>query len=502
MEKTNVKIPWYLNPLVIIILFLLYPLYIPPVIGLILLILHHKRMKLITSYSDKYLNLIDTGYSESIELSELITSQKNELSSINTEMEIATTKKLKIDEAVDIHELIVEKENELSKINKSITKTNTKKEETIEMIKKLKEEYIELEEEVLMQSYGFFDPKYQLEDSEAYKVRLRELKDIQKNMVRTKDAVNFSRDWTVNGSKAEGRKMTNNLIRQALRTFNSECDIAISKVTINNIQSMEKRIRNVFDAVNRMNATNQVSIQVKYLNLKYEELYLALEYAQKLEQEKEEQRQIKEQMKEEEKVRREINALKAKVEKEEKHFIKAIDKLEEQKLTANEKELLDLESKLKELREKLSEVENQKEDVLNRERNTRAGYVYIISNIGSFGEDVYKIGVTRRLTPFDRIRELSSASVPFLFDVHAMIFSEDAPTLENTLHKTFHHKRLNLVNERKEFFKVTLDEIKDVVEKSHDKTVEFKMTALAEEFKQSEAIRSKQKLELEEQDIA
>lgn len=110
-------------------------------------------------------------------------------------------------------------------------------------------------------------------------------------------------------------------------------------------------------------------------------------------------------------------------------------------------------------------MEKQKEDVLNRERNTRAGYVYIISNIGSFVEDVYKIGVTRRLTPYDRIRELSSASVPFQFDVHAMIFSDDAPKLENTFHKTFHHKRVNLINERKEFFKVSLEEIKEVVEK-------------------------------------
>lgn len=450
--------PWYLQTWLIVTLFILWPLYLPPIIGIILIIFHYRKLKELQLNSQKFVNLLDSGYDESIKLSELISSQREQLNTME----------------------------------KKISTLEENKERLVQDIENLKEEYIELEDEVLMQSYGFFDPKYDLEDSEAYKIKLKEIKDEQKNMVRTKEAVHFNPNWTVDGSKAKGRKMNNNLIRQALRMFNGECDIVISKVTVNNIKSMEKRIQNVFDAVNRMNETNAISLKVDYLQLKYEELYLALEYARKVDEEKEEQRQIREQMREEQKVRREINKAKKQIEKEEKHFIKAIEKLESSKKNADVENLKELELKIAELQEKLKKVEKQKEDVLNREENTRAGYVYIISNIGSFGENIYKIGVTRRLTPMDRIRELSSASVPFKFDVHAMIFSEDAPKLENTLHKTFHHKRVNLINERKEFFKITLDEIKEVVEKSHDKTVEFKMTALAEEYRESHALRKKQ----------
>lgn len=455
----HVKINWYLQPWFIIILFILYPLYIPPVLGLVLLLIYYHKMSKINSNNEKFINLVSAGYDESIELVELISKQKNTLKQLQKE--------------------------EKSLIDK---KNNTKKE-----LEKLKDEYIELEDEVLMQSYGFFDPKYDLEDSEAYKKKLKEIKDKQKDMVRTKEAVSYFKDWTVDGNKAKGRKMTNNMIRQALRTFNSECDIAISKVTVNNIKSMEKRIRNVFNAVNKMNETNRINLKVEYLNLKYEELYLALEYARKKEEEKEEQRRIKEQIREEQKVLREIAAMKKKVEKEEKHFIKELERLEKSKNKATDSELIDLESKIKELKAKLAEVEKQKEDVLNREKNTRAGYVYVISNIGSFGENIYKIGVTRRLTPMDRIRELSSASVPFQFDVHAMIFSDDAPTLENTLHKTFHDQRVNMVNSRKEFFNITLEEIRDVINKHHDKTVEFTMTALAEEYRQSKSLKENKK---------
>lgn len=457
--RGNTKIKWYLQPWFIIILFLLYSYYLPPIVGMVLLILYYQKMKVIQKNSIHFERLIKDGYEESIELSELVATQKESLDKLKSE----------------------------------ISSLESKRESLKKEILKLEDDYIELEDEILMQSYGFFNPKYDLEDSEAYKVRLKEIKDKQKEMVRTKMAVHYFKDWMVDGSKAKGRKMTNNMIRQALRTFNSECDIAISKVTVNNVHSMEKRINNVYHAVNKMNETNGVSITIEYLNLKFEELYLALEYARKLEEEKEEQRRIKEQMREEEKVRREINAMKAKIEKEEKHFINAIEKLEKAKSNSTEEEIKELELKIKELNEKLSEVAKQKEDVLNRERNTRAGYVYVISNIGSFGDDIYKIGVTRRLTPLDRIRELSSASVPFQFDVHAMIFSDDAPALETTLHKTFHHKRVNLVNERKEFFNITLEEIKEVVEKNHDKTVEFKMTALAEEYRESQAIRKKLK---------
>ena len=210
------------------------------------------------------------------------------------------------------------------------------------------------------------------------------------------------------------------------------------------------------------------------------------EYEVKKQEEKEELALKREQLREERQAMREIEAMKQKIEKEEQHFVQALESNQQRLLiTTEEIKRKALEKKIKELEEKLAAVRKDKEDVLQREQNTRAGYVYIISNIGSFGENVYKIGVTRRLEPLDRVRELGDASVPFKFDVHAMIFSEDAPTLENELHHTFEEYRLNKLNKRREFFRVPLSKIESVVKRHHAKEVEFEELAYAEEFRQS-----------------
>ena len=189
---------------------------------------------------------------------------------------------------------------------------------------------------------------------------------------------------------------------------------------------------------------------------------------------------------EEEKVRREIEKEKAKIEKEEKQFKGEVDKLMrylQQSQNDIERNLYN--DKIRELEEKIKLLEKDKENVLQREQNTRAGFVYVISNIGSFGEDVYKIGMTRRLEPMDRVKELGDASVPFEFAVHAMIFSEDAPALESALHQTFRSKEVNKVNQRKEFFKVDLKEIEKVVKQHHNATVTFTMVAEARQYRES-----------------
>lgn len=191
-------------------------------------------------------------------------------------------------------------------------------------------------------------------------------------------------------------------------------------------------------------------------------------------------------MVEEEKVRREIEKQKAKIAKDEKQISGEVNRLMKymQKADNDIEKNLYLE-KIQELEQKLQELAAEKESVLEREANAKAGFVYIISNIGSLGEDVYKIGMTRRLEPMDRIKELSSASVPFEFDVHAMIFSENAPELETTLHKHFESRSVNKVNLRKEFFKVSLDEIEEVVTKNYNKTVEFTKIPIASEYRQT-----------------
>ena len=214
---------------------------------------------------------------------------------------------------------------------------------------------------------------------------------------------------------------------------------------------------------------------------------LAFEYQQKKQQEKEEQRLARAEMKEAARLQKEIEEQRKKIEKEQTHYQTAYEKLLKQLKEHPDNE--DLLSKKVELENQLTDINKAIKDIDYREANQKAGYVYIISNIGAFGENVYKIGMTRRLEPQDRIDELGGASVPFKFDVHALIFSEDAPKLEATLHKAFENKKVNMVNRRKEFFKVTLEEIEDVVKTNYDKTVDFNYMAEAEQYRESLLIK-------------
>ena len=188
------------------------------------------------------------------------------------------------------------------------------------------------------------------------------------------------------------------------------------------------------------------------------------------------------------KLQKEIEEQRKKVEKEQTHYQTAYEKLKLQ--LEQHPENADLLEKKEQLENHLADVDKALSDIDYRQANMRAGYVYVISNIGAFGKDIYKIGMTRRLDPQDRIDELGSASVPFNFDVHAMIFSDDAPALEAALHRAFEDRKLNLVNQRREFFHVTLDEIKEVIKKNFDKTVEFVDVPDAEQYRISEKMRS------------
>ena len=157
--------------------------------------------------------------------------------------------------------------------------------------------------------------------------------------------------------------------------------------------------------------------------------------------------------------------------------------------SASGERLQNLRAKLEMLTLELKEAQEKSQRAKTMAEQTSIGHVYVISNIGSFGKNVYKIGMTRRLEPLDRVRELGDASVPFVFDVHAMIYSDNAPNLENNLHKVFDDRRVNMVNNRKEFFKVTLEEIKTkVLEMSPD--ADFIETAEAREYRESQALKN------------
>lgn len=274
--------------------------------------------------------------------------------------------------------------------------------------------------------------------------------------------------------------------KQILRCFNAECAGIIGSVTANNVDTARAKLQRTFDALNKVFAVDGVQLSQEEFALKLEELSLVYAYMLKLDEEKEQKKAIREQMLEEEKVRREIEREKQKIEKEENQFNNEVKKLmgylQKSKDDVEKQLYID---KIQELESKLKALAADKENVLDREQNTRAGFVYIISNIGSFGENVYKIGMTRRLDPMDRISELSSASVPFPFDVHALIFSEDAPALETLLHHHFQAQQVNKVNQRKEFFRVDLDEIKKLVLANHNATVKFVDIPDATEYRET-----------------
>lgn len=229
-----------------------------------------------------------------------------------------------------------------------------------------------------------------------------------------------------------------------------------------------------------------VRLSDEYLNLKLDELRLAHEYQVKKQEEKEEAKRIREELREQQKLEQEIRAAREKIAKERKHFTAALRdlNLRLEKCT-NEEDRAPLLNKITEMEAGKAALDNEEKVIDYREQNAKAGYVYIISNIGAFGEGVYKIGMTRRLDPMERIDELGDASVPFWFDVHALVFSENAPALEAKLHERFAAGRLNKVNGRKEFFRANISEIEAVIRANYDAVVEVTREAPAEQYRES-----------------
>ncbi|MBE6673926.1 MAG: DUF4041 domain-containing protein [Ruminococcaceae bacterium] len=354
----------------------------------------------------------------------------------------------------------------------------------------IKAEIIELDDQALFQEFGVYQPQYNFATLDEYKDALLAIREHQKDMIKNQTAAVCDVAWKVQGSEKAGRKMIAEGVKQILRNFNIECDLCINKVKFSNYNSSRERILKAFEMQNKLNETRHIYLTDDYYRLKIQELDLAYEYQKKKFQEREEQRRKREELREAEKVAREIEEKRKELEKEQVHYLNYLRKINEQiEVEQSEERKEYLLAKKEELCNNVNDVKLALEDLDYREANHRAGYVYIISNIGAFGENIYKIGMTRRLEPEERIAELSGAAVPFKFDIHAMIFSDDAPKLETALHNRFASKKVNLVNGRKEFFNVTLEEIKQVVRENHDKTVDFINTPDAEQYRESMMLR-------------
>lgn len=363
---------------------------------------------------------------------------------------------------------IVDLDDEKAKVNAelalartSITDLQASYAEKRATYDRLTHEIAIFDERLSFAEMGVYEPHFDFSDSEAYKSAITNVRDNQKRMISDKTAVCCTITWSVDGSASKGKSMTNRNIRLTLRAFNNECDAAVANTRWNNVNAMEKRVLRAKEQIEKLNASNAIFVSSEFLKLKLEEIHLTHEYREKLKAEREERAEAVRLAREEQKLLRDMEE----AQEQEEHYARLLDKAKAEaanivgpKLDAFASQIEVLERDLAEARAKVARAQAMAE-------RTRSGYVYIISNIGSFGEGVVKIGLTRRLDPMDRVRELGDASVPFVFDTHAIIYSDDAPSLERALHGEFEPTRINAQNYRKEFFRASLDEVEAAVQR-------------------------------------
>ena len=345
-------------------------------------------------------------------------------------------------------------------------------------LKAIQAQIVATDEIAALQEVGIYEYRHPLQDAVAYKSRLADLKDQLKAMVTAKTAVTSATSWTVNGSLQKGAAMIREVSKLMLRAYNAEADNCVRTLRPHTLASAITRLGKARDTIARLGKTMNIEIGEDYHRKRVLELELTADYLVKQEEEKERIRVERERQKEEEAARRDFEREKTRLLKEQAHYSTALAQLHARGDTAGATEI----------QQRLDQVAESIADVDRKAANVRAGYVYIISNIGSFGENMIKIGMTRRLDPRDRVRELGDASVPFKFDVHAFIFSEDAVTLETQLHHNLEHCRVNQVNRRREFFRTTPAAVLSLLERvagSH--LIEFTETPEALEWRASMA---------------
>jgi hypothetical protein len=383
----------------------------------------------------------------------------------------------------DIEMTLAAKKKEINDLQQATTELNSRYQEALNIHSALLEENNLYVEKLDIGSFGLYAPQFNYDTSDKFKLAIEVNYEAQKQMIKEGKAVHCPTEWTVGGSKTEGKKMTDRYQKLMLLAFNGECDGLVAKVKWNNAEKSKDRIVKSFQNINKLGKSHNIEITIDYCGLKLTELSLTYEYEQKKYDEKEEQRLIREQMREEEKAQREFERAQREAEDEEYRYKKALEKAQEE-LKAQENNA-QLQERVKLLEQQIEEAHEKKERAIAMAQLTKVGHIYVISNIGSFGENVYKVGMTRRLDPLDRVRELGDASVPFTFDVHAIIYSEDAPQLEYDLHKKFSDRRINRINNKKEFFRITLDEIESFVHEHVGAAIEFTKLAEAKDYRET-----------------
>lgn len=398
-------------------------------------------------------------------LEEKIAVKQAEYNQVDTQLQTVKNLLSAEEKAKSISERITEKELKLSEVKNQLAIAD---------------------DDLEMQTVGFYKRRYKFSDSEKYNDALTKKRHQEKSAVKDKYAGTILAPMTLDGSASKGKTMQNQLIRAAIRGFNGEADALLTKITVANVDKKVQALYRAAEQINKMYQRNNIAIAQYYVDMKRDELYLAAEFEEEKRREKEILREQREKEREDKKLQAEIAAKRKKLQKERAHYENVIFDLREKLSKTSESETLEFKSQIAEYESQLEEINQAEEDVDYHEGHATTGYVYVISNVGSFGPDVYKIGVTRRLDPLERINELGNASVPFKFDVHALVFSEDAFGLETELHNKFDKFKVNKVNSRKEYYHIPLVEIKKAISAHSDVSAEFIDAPEAFEFHQSQ----------------
>ena len=332
-----------------------------------------------------------------------------------------------------------------------------------------------LSDAVVMVDNGLTNYVHPAESSLELSALLSEVRSQIKEMIRGKVAIRAREGFTFNNSASQGRKFVADMSKMMLRAYNAEVENCVLTVKAGNGEAARKRLERTRDQVERLGSLINLRIDGRYHALRLEELDLSLRYQNAKKAEKEAEREEKVRLREERKAQQELAQRRAKLDKEREHYQHVLQSLVDQGRTGEADEI----------RSQLEGLDKEIEKVDFRAANIRAGYVYVISNIGAFGDRMVKIGMTRRLDPMDRVRELGDASVPFGFDVHALFFSDDAVTVEADLHRRFADKRVNRVNTRREFFHASPAEVRDVLSEVAGNLLEFTEEPEAEQYRLS-----------------
>jgi hypothetical protein len=371
---------------------------------------------------------------------------------------------------------VLELQQRREAIERDIVEASAKLAATNQQLGDARTQIVATEDIALLQEAGIYNYFHPLSEAVAYQARLNALQDDIKAMNR-KDggAIQAATSWTVNGSAAEGRAMVRDFSKLMLRAFNAEADSLVRQLKPYKAEAAIERLEKVASTIEKLGRTMHIRITPEYLRIRVEELQLYSDFLQKQAEEKQSERAERERLREERKAQQEMEREKARLEKERQHYLNAIEALVFKGDSAAAERM----------RSQLADVDKAIQDVDYRAANIRAGYVYVISNVGSFGESFIKVGMTRRLDPMDRIRELSDASVPFNYDVHALFFSNDAVGIESEMHSRLSKKRVNLVNLKREFFQATAIDAKRHLSELAGELLTFQDIPEALEYRQS-----------------